>query len=155
MKTINKKITKLTVAAGLFAAALVQSVTAQANVTTITFDRLSTSWETGPVQNVTDSGYTVEANGLPFYVMSDETTQFISTQAGSEALVMYKNDAGLFDLHSFEYADMHLGTEHPSQINVTGYVLDGSVVTASFLFDGINNNLFRTGVLPDTFRNLL
>lgn len=154
MKKINKKITKLTVAAGLFAAALVQSMTAQADVTTITFDRLPTSWETGPVQNVTDSGYTVEAIGLPFYVMSDETTQYITTQASSEALVMYKNDADLFDLHSFEYADRHLGTVHPSQINVTGYVQDGSVVTASFLLDGINNSFFRTGILPDTFRNL-
>ena len=86
-------------------------------------------------------------------MIGDETTQYISTQAGSEALIMYKNDAGLFDLHSFEYAYMHLGTEHPSQINVTGYVQDGSVVTASFLFDAINNP-FRTGVLPDTFRNL-
>lgn len=154
MKTINKKITKLTVTAGLFAVALVQSMTAQADVTTITFDRLATTWETGPVQNVTDSGYTVETNGLPFYVHSEETNQYISTYKGSEALVMYKNDAGLFDLQSFDYAYRRLGTEHPAQVNVTGYVQDGSVVTASFLFDDINHNPFRTAILPDTFRNL-
>ena len=170
MKILNKKITKLTIVAGLFAAALVQSMTAQATVTIITFDRLPSSWETGPVNSVTDSGFTVEATSSAFFVSTgfgsdctpecvEKDSPFIATQSGGEAFVMHKNDAGLFDLHSFEYAERRVGGSYAPQIHVTGYVLDGSVVMADVILDGINDgsgplNDFQTAVLPDTFRNL-
>ncbi|MCW8901728.1 MAG: hypothetical protein OQK95_13770, partial [Gammaproteobacteria bacterium] len=90
---------------------------------------------------------------------AETDSQYMSTQRGDEAILVYKNDAGLFNLHSFQYAERHINHEYPEQIHVTGHVLDGSTVTATFLFDGVNDGAgplvdFQTAVLPDSFRNL-
>lgn len=169
MRIIKNISNKGVITSGLMALFL-QSASAHA-VTTISFDRLATSWEAGPLfDSVTDSGFTVQATGSPFFISSgsaddcapqcaEKDSQYMATQTGHEAISVYKNDAGLFNLHSFEYAERHIEREFPAQIHVTGHVWDGSVVTATFLFDGINDgsgplNDFQTAVLPDSFRSL-
>lgn len=141
-----------------------------ANATSITFDRLPSSMDTGGVfQNVNDSGYTVEATGSWFWISTgdsclpacaDNGTQYLTTQIGPEPIAVYKNDAGLFDLVSFDYGETHIGNRSAaSYINVTGFVQDGTVVTETVFLDFVNDAAgplvdFQTAVLPDTFRNL-
>ena len=140
-------------------------------VTTISFDRLATTSDTGSLYySVIDSGFTVQAERAPFFISTgsaddcipecaETDSQYLSTQNGDEVISVYKNDSGLFNLHSFEYGERHIDREYPAQIHVTGHVWDGTVVTATFLFDGINDGSgplrdFQTAVLPDSFKNL-
>lgn len=167
---IIKNISSKGVIASGLAALFLQGAIAHA-VTTISFDRLPTSWEAGPLfDSVTDSGFTVKATGSPFFISSgsaddctpqcaEKDSQYLATQNGNDAISVYKNDAGYFNLHSFEFSERHINHEFPTQIHVTGHVWDGSVVTTTFLFDGINDgsgplNDFQTAVLPDSFRSL-
>lgn len=166
---IKSILSKSIITSGL-AALFLQGAVAHA-ATTISFDRLATTSDTGSLfYSVTESGFIVEATGSPFFISSgsaDDCTpqcaetdsQYMSTQRGDEAILVYKNDAGLFNLHSFQYAERHINLEYPEQIHVTGHVWDGSTVTATFLFDGVNDGSgplvdFQTAVLPDSFKNL-
>ena len=118
MKKINNNSGKYIIAAGM-AALFLLSATAHA-VTTISFDRLPTSWEAGPLfDSVTDSGFTVQATGSPFFIGSgsaddctpqcaEKDSQYLATQTGNEAISVYRNDAGLFNVHSFEYGERHI-----------------------------------------------
>jgi len=169
MKRIKNNLNKGVFIAGLTALFL-QCAPVHA-ATVISFDRLATSWEAGPLfDSVTDSGFTVQATGAPFFISSgsaddctpqcaEKDSQYMATQTGHEAISVFKNDGGLFNLHSFEFSERHINHDFPAQIHVTGHVWDGSVVTATFLFDGINDGSgplkdFQTAVLPDSFRSL-
>ena len=169
MGIIKNILSKGIITSGLVA--LFLQGTAAYAATTISFDRLATTAETGFLfYTVVDSGFTVKAERAPFFISTgsaddcipecaEADSQYLRPQVGDEAISVFKNDAGLFNLHSFEYAETHVGGEYPAQIHVTGHVWDGSVVTATFLFDGVNDgsgplNDFQTAVLPDSFKNL-
>ena len=169
MEIIKNILSKGVVTSGLVALFL-QGTVAHA-VTTISFDRLPTTSDTGALfYSVVDSGFTVKTERAPFFISTgraddcipecaETDSQYLRPQVGNEAISVYKNEAGLFNLHSFEYSETHVDGEYPAQIHVTGHVWDGSVVTATFLFDGVNDgsgplNDFQTAVLPDSFINL-
>ena len=118
--------------------------------------------------SVTDSGYTVEVTGNGFWLSTGKSCvsdcaynnkRYLVTLIGHEAIAVYKNNAGLFDL---VYSNM---TKHVLVIivllltSMLRFFQDGAVVTETVYLDFVNDGTgplddFQKAALPETFHNL-
>jgi len=133
----------------------------------ISFDSLPASWN-GTVNNQIESDFII--SGSSSYWIGDGAnfcspqcpengTHYLLSQWGS-TIGLGLVSSGEFSVTSFDYAEQYMGFSYVPRIDVTGYLLNGGVATASFLFDGVNDGLgplydFQTAMLPNNFSNLI
>jgi hypothetical protein len=117
--------------------------------------------------SVTTSGFLITSQSA-FYIGGDgfctpecaqNRTKTLITQIGDVPLFVRHRDGTPFDASSLDYGEKHINSQYPTHLIVEGTRIDGTVVSAAFNVDGINDGGgplvdFQNAVLPNSFRDL-
>jgi hypothetical protein len=135
----------------------------------LTFDSFPGSWN-GPVDNLIDSGFVISGNSQAYWIADGPNfsmpegpsngTHYLMTQNGDVPISVSSVSGHPFNLYSFQYAEQNANNYYAPYVTVTGHLLGGNTVRTIFMLDGINDGAgslvdFQTGILPDSFHNLI
>ncbi|NVN90938.1 MAG: hypothetical protein HXX11_10080 [Desulfuromonadales bacterium] len=145
------------------------AIAGMAEASLIAFDSFPGSWN-GPVDNLIDSGFLISGNSQGYWIADGPNfcmpegpgngTHYLMTQNGDVPISVSSVSGHPFNLYSFQYAEQQINNYYAPYVTVTGHLLGGNTVRATFLLDGINDGSgpladFQTGILPDSFHNLI